>query len=142
MANRKTDTTKSKWLAYTFLIGLTPIFARLLVWLTSKGDSVSAVSASDLVSFGLVLHVSNINELEHLSRVDKDWKTIQNGVSIIFIALYSVLYTAILIGDKNTEIIEQDAILYSVTALSFVSTALSLSIFHRISAQKPRVAKP
>lgn len=138
----KTNSSKSKWLAYTFLIGLIPIFARLLIWVTATDGIVPAFAAADFVSFGLVLHVSNINELEHLSAIDKGWKTIQNGVSIIFIALYSVLYAVLLVGDKNAGLVDAAATLYCVVTLSGVSTLLSLSIFHRISAPIKRGAQP
>lgn len=69
----------SKWLAYTFLVGLIPVLMRLLAWAVTTPDHVSPFAPQDLVAFGLVLHVSIINELEHNSREDKDWKTIQNG---------------------------------------------------------------
>ncbi len=54
-------------------------------------------NASDFVAFGLILHISNINEIEHFNDNEKSWKTIQNGISIGFISLYSVLFTAYLL---------------------------------------------
>lgn len=85
---------KIKWLIYTVLVGLIPILSRLIVWVVTKEGSVDLLSPSDFVAFGLVLHISNINEIEHFSGVEREWKTSQNGISIAFIAFYSVRATA------------------------------------------------
>ncbi|MGJ7504439.1 hypothetical protein ACSFBF_29065 [Variovorax sp. ZT5P49] len=125
---------KSKWLAYTVLVGLIPILSRLLVWIIAKGNVLAPLAATDFVAFGLVLHISNINELEHFSSQNKSWKTVQNGISVIFIAFYSVLFAVLLIGEKNPNLIDAQAMLFCVAALAVASFFLSLSIFHRISA--------
>lgn len=125
--------SKSKWLAYTVLVGLIPILTRILVWITTKSGTVNVVMASDFIAFGLVLHISIINELEHLSATDRGWKTIQNGSSVIFIALYSALYSLILVGERNQALIDNAVMLNSAASLSFVSLVLSLTVFHRIS---------
>jgi uncharacterized membrane protein YkgB len=125
---------KTKWLAYTVLVGLIPILSRIFVWLTAKPDTMHLLAATDFVAFGLVLHISNFNELEHVSTErHKEWKTIQNGVSLIFVALYSVLYAILLIGEKNPSLIDMKSMLTCVMALASVSFVLSLSIFHRLS---------
>lgn len=125
---------KSKWLAYTVLVGLIPILSRLLVWSIASNDVVQPFAATDFVAFGLVLHISNINELEHVSSQSKPWKTVQNGVSVIFIALYSVLFAVLLLAEKTPRLINASAFLVCVAALAATSLVLSLSIFHRLSA--------
>lgn len=97
--------------------------------------------ASDFIAFGLVLHISIINELEHLSVLDKEWKTIQNGASVFFIALYSALYALTLVGEGNKGLINISVMLNSVCFLSFVSLVLSLSVYHRISKSSVRGKK-
>jgi hypothetical protein len=129
---------KTKWLAYTVLVGLIPIISRLFVWITAKSESMQLLAAPDFVAFGLVLHISNINELEHVSSErNKNWKTIQNGVSLTFVALYSVLYAVLLIGEKTPNLIDMKAMLICVISLAVVSLLLSLSIFHRLSKLMP-----
>jgi len=125
---------KSKWLAYTVLVGLIPILSRLLVWSIASNEVVLPFAATDFVAFGLVLHISNINELEHVSSQSKPWKTVQNGVSVIFIALYSVLFAVLLLAEKNPNLINDSALLTCVAVLAATSLVLSLSIFHRLSA--------
>jgi hypothetical protein len=99
----------------------------------TKSGVIPAISASDFISFGLILHISNINEIEHIEPSDKSWKTIQNGTSITFIALYSVLFGLLLFKDASTNIIDQIAIERSSIGLAIVSFIISFSVFHRIS---------
>lgn len=121
---------KIKWLIYTVLVGLIPILSRSLAWLVTNAGAVEFLSPSDFVAFGLVMHISNINEIEHFNNVGKSWKTIQNGISIAFIAFYSVLYSFTLVGDKIVDIL---AITYCSIFLAFVSFLISYSVYDRIS---------
>jgi hypothetical protein len=125
MGNRKI-----KWLIYTVLVGLIPILSRLIVWAVTKEGSVNLLSPSDFVAFGLVLHISNINEIEHFSGVEREWKTAQNGISIAFIAFYSVLFALTLVGDG---IVDVAAITICTIILSLVSFLISYSVYDRIS---------
>lgn len=130
--------SKSKWLAYTFLVGLIPVLTRLLTWATTTTGAVSPLAAPDFVAFGLVLHISVINELEHLPAKEKDWKTIQNGTSLIFITLYSALYALTIIGEKSANLIDAAVMLRSSMVFAAVSSLLSLSAFHRLSKLSSR----
>jgi hypothetical protein len=125
--------SKSKWLAYTFLVGLIPVLTRLLAWVTTTTGSVSPLAAPDFVAFGLVLHISVINELEHLPAKEKDWRTIQNGTSLIFITLYGALYAMTIIGERSANLIDATVLLRSSIAFATVSSLLSLAAFHRLS---------
>lgn len=121
---------KIKWLIYTVLVGLIPILSRLIVWVVTKEGSVDLLSPSDFVAFGLVLHISNINEIEHFSGVEREWKTSQNGISIAFIAFYSVLFALTLVGET---IVDVQAITICTIVLSIVSFLISYSVYDRIS---------
>lgn len=121
---------KIKWLIYTVLVGLIPILSRLIVWTVTKEGSVNLLSPSDFVAFGLVLHISNINEIEHFSGVEREWKTAQNGISIAFIAFYSVLFALTLVGEN---IVDVTAITICTIVLSTVSFLISYSVYNRIS---------
>lgn len=125
--------SKSKWLAYTVLVGLIPIASRLLTSLITKGDAVKLFAPADIIAFGLVLHISNVNEIEHVSLKDKSWKTAHNGASLFFIAIYSVLYAFTLLEEGASSFIDPKGLLYCSAILSTVSLLLSLSIFHRLS---------
>ena len=125
---------KIKWLMYTVLVGLLPILSRLMVWAVTKEGTVNLWSPSDFVAFGLVLHISNINEIEHFSGLGKNWKTIQNGISIVFIVVYSVLFALTLIGERIGEsLININAITLCTMVLSVVSFLISYSVYDRIT---------
>ncbi|WP_313597127.1 hypothetical protein [Psychrobacter sanguinis] len=125
MGNKKT-----KWLIYTVLVGLIPIIARFFAWLVTKQGTVDLLSASDFVAFGLVLHISNINEIEHFSGLEYKWKTVQNGVSVMFIAFYSVLLALNLLGEN---IVDTKTMTNCTMLLASISFAISYSVYDRIS---------
>lgn len=125
---------KIKWLIYTVLVGFLPILSRLIVWLVTSKGTIDLFSAPDFVAFGLVLHISNINEIEHYTE-DKSWKTAQNGISIAFIAFYSVLFALTLLGGSDSSI---DVKTTKVCAmfLAAVSFSISYSVYDRLSKAK------
>ena len=88
---------------------------------------------ADFVAFGLILHISNINEIEHFNDSEKSWKTIQNGISIAFISFYSVLYACSILGQSNPGLINVKTITYFSLGLSLVSFLISFSVYDRIS---------
>ncbi|MDO6681204.1 hypothetical protein Q4551_02790 [Oceanobacter sp. 5_MG-2023] len=136
------ENKKIKWLIYTVLVGLIPIISRFLVWGVTQSGIVNLLAASDVIAFGLILHISNINEIEHLSDSDKSWKTIQNGTSILFIALYSVLFCLTMLSEGISGFVDSQVIKLCVIALALISFSISFSVFHRISnIQKSEVAQ-
>ena len=130
------ENKKIKWLIYTVLVGLIPALSRLLVWLVTQSGTVSLLATSDFIAFGLILHISNINEIEHISDNNKSWKTIQNGTSILFIAFYSVLLTLVMLSEGAPSLIDANVIKTCTVILAFVSFLISFSVFHRISNVK------
>lgn len=127
------ENKKIKWLIYTVLVGLIPILSRFLVWTVTPPGTLNLLMASDFISFGLVLHISNINEIEHLSDEDKSWKTTQNGVSIVFIAFYSVLFALVMMSEGIPTLVDALVIKICAICLALVSFLISFSVFHRIS---------
>lgn len=124
---------KVKWLIYTVLVGLIPVVLRALLWAISPDQTVDLFSASDFVAFGLILHISNINEIEHFNDLEKSWKTFQNGTSIFLITVYSFLFAAYLFGQANPGKINIGTVRTISMILSGVSFYLSFSVYDRIS---------
>lgn len=124
--------TTVRWLVYTCLIGLIPVLARLLIWIVSK-SGVDPVSIGDLVTFGLVLHVSNIQQVNSSYVDDKIWKDIHTGSSSVFVVMYSIL---MLTSMTNIPNFNYTAILQISIALSIVSFLLSFAIFYRFSMEQ------
>lgn len=123
------QSSKRKWLIYTVMVGLIPVVARAIVWMITKPGTLEIIAAADFIAFGLVLHISNINEIEHVSTVDRDWKTTQNGFSIMFIACYSVLFAFALLDES---VVSRPGMLYLSVLLAVVSFVISYSIFYHL----------
>ena len=124
--------TKTKWLMYTVLVGLIPIFCRPVVWLISQNRTIELLNPADIVVFGLILHISNINKIEHLND-SAQWKTAHNGISVAFIVGYAVLLTAYLFGQSNPELVDIDVMRYVAGVLGIISFLLSFAIHSRTS---------
>lgn len=124
---------KIKWLIYTVLVGLIPVLSRALIWFISQNRTMDFFNAADFVAFGLILHISNINEIEHFNDPEKSWKTMQNGISIVFISFYSVLFACSLLGQANPGLIDVGAIKYAAIVLSLTSFGISYSVYRRIA---------
>ena len=127
---------KIKWLIYTVLVGLIPVLSRALIWFISQNRTIDFFNASDFVAFGLVLHISNINQIEHFNNLEKSWKTIQNGLSIAFISFYSVLFACTLLGQSNPGLINVRAITGFSIGFSFVSFLMSFTVYDTISKRE------
>ena len=118
---------KAKWLMYTVALGLLPALLRLMIGLTSPDKNIDLLNAIDFILFGLILHISNINELEHFNDSEKSWKTIQNGTSLVFVALYCGLYVSHLHGGAGLV-----PLIVSIS-LGIVSLAISFTVYNRTS---------
>ena len=125
---------KAKWLIYTVLVGLIPFIARLIIYLSLKDKNIEfLLHEVDFIMFGLILHITTINELEHFESDDKPWKTVQNGLSIIFIIAYAVIFGLSCIHSVNPEMFEKPVMIWSSISLSLISLLISYSTCDRIS---------
>jgi hypothetical protein len=75
---------------YTLGVGLLPAAIRLIAYDIS-GGSTDPFFSGDLITLGLVIHVSMINEIEDISSQRFQFKTVYNGLSILFITVYGFL---------------------------------------------------
>ena len=129
MADRKIN-----WLIYTALVGLIPAILRLLVWLVSREHDAELVNAADFMIFGLVLHISIINEIQHFhDDALRSWKSFQNSVSVAFISFYSCLLACYLLGESNPGLIDNQIIKLLSVTLGMVSFVLSYNVYNKVS---------
>ena len=99
---------------------------RLLVWCVTYGGILEPFVAQDFISFGFILHVAIINEIEHAVRIAKGEKSVQNGIAILLIVCYSTLSAAILVGP---DVLEMDKVLLFSTCLATVSLVSGLMAY-------------
>ena len=120
---------------YTVLVGLIPVLLRMLIWgISQNRNSLDFLNAIDLIVFGLILHISNINEIEHFNEEVKSWKTFQIGTSIAFIIFYSVLFASYILGESSPGLVNFDYLKNIAISLSVASFIISFSVYNRISS--------
>lgn len=124
----------TKWLMYTVVIGLIPIILRFFLYFTlSNNYSINIISLSDIAIFGLIIHISIINELEHYS--DKNWKIKQTVVSMLFIIIYSFLFALITFSNEVLVIFDKN-ITILIILMSFVSFFIGYSVHYNSSLKE------
>lgn len=129
------DSRKTRWLIYTVIIGLLPVIIRALLWLVTKDSSMELLNISDVIIFGLIIHISIINELEHSNEVS-EWKTKHNGISLLFITVYSALFALIILSTEMSPMIDKNNITILVILMSVVSFLIGYSVHYNNSLQK------
>lgn len=119
-----------KWYVYTVAIGLLPMLMRFVAYsVTTVG--IQPLSVSDVICFGLVLHVSMISQAEDVEGVNPLWHTVNHGVSVTAVAIYSVLYAISVIGEK-VNAIDQKLMLYGSLILAATSLIIGSVVLHAL----------
>lgn len=126
---------KTKWFVYTVLVGLIPFLARMMIFLFSSDKVASSlINECDFVLWGLILNIASINELEHLDFANlKPWKTFQNGVSIMFIVMYGVIFAVSIISVQNPQLFDTNRIQLGAVILGLASLLSGYSVADRLS---------
>jgi hypothetical protein len=122
--------TKAKWMIYTVLLGLTPVIGRYLIYAVSSVPA-PRFSAGDVISFGLVLVITNINILEHQDV--HPWKTMSIGVSVVLAILFAMLFAAMCFQEVNQNTIDLRMIKIVSVVLSGSCLLFSYAIIDRVS---------
>jgi glucan phosphoethanolaminetransferase (alkaline phosphatase superfamily) len=128
----------TNWICYTVLIAMIPILLRFLASISIR--NINILSPADFIAFGLVLHISMINALEHM-RGDNTWKSICNAISILAMVLYGGLMFALLILESGINNISSKSILTSSIILASCSFILCFFAFYRLSKRESYLQK-
>lgn len=126
---------KTKWLIYTVIIGLIPFLIRTFITLFDKAGTFDYwLNETDFIVLGLVLNLTNINELEDKDLDNKIWKTKNIGVSVIFITIFAAIFAIVAYADfkANTDI-NKPMVKGCSIVLALVSFIFSYSIFNRLT---------
>ena len=129
---------KTKWLIYTVLIGLIPFLIRTFIALFDKTGTIEYwLNETDFIILGLVLNLTNINELEDKDFEDKVWKTKNIGFSVVSIALFSAILAIVTYSDfKTNPDLNKVTVKTCSIVLTLVSFIFSYSIFNRLNTIK------
>jgi len=126
---------KTKWLIYTVLIGMIPFLIRTFIALIDTTATFDYwLNSTDFIVLGLVLNLTNINELEDKIFDDILWKTKKIGYSVVSIALLSAILAIVTYTDfkKNPDLNEFTIKICSIS-LAVVSLIFSYSIYNRLN---------
>ena len=126
---------RTKWLIYTVLIGLIPFFIRSFISLIDKTATIDYwLNETDFIILGLVLNLTNINELEDRTFDDMLWKTKKIGFSIISIAFFSAILAIVTYTDfKKNPDLDRMILKECSIVLAIVSFIFSFSIYNRLN---------
>ena len=129
---------RTKWLIYTVCVGLIPIIIRFFIyWFSNNITSIEYVfNETELITFGLILHLTNLNELEDRIDLDRSWKTKKIGTSVILMVVLSVLLGIAYLADANPEGLKIDRvkIKWSAGVLDVITFVISFFIHNRLNA--------
>ncbi|GBF52075.1 hypothetical protein LPTSP4_36130 [Leptospira ryugenii] len=116
--------TKRRWLLYTVIVGLIPMFARLIAFAIFKKAQLSILlSESDIITFGLVLGISNIQEFGPQRNTNITAETIF-AISILYVIFCSLMlivsiYSIIEPNAVRPEIIQAGSAIGSISILLY-----------------------
>jgi hypothetical protein len=120
------ETRRLRWIVYTVMVGFIPIVSRGFAWPVTRDGAVEPVAASDFVALGLILQISTINEMEH-ANASAALRTVQHGLAVMFISIYSALYAFVLVGDT---IVDTVALGRCAIGLALLSLFLNCTFYY------------
>ena len=123
----------TKWLIFTVLLGVVPILARLVVSLVVTAPGAPRYDAGDLIAFGLLLVVTDINYLEHQQNVDPTWKTTRIGFALVLALLLAVLFTAMCFNNATPNVVDGLKLEFGAVGVLIVSAVFSVDVVLRLS---------
>lgn len=118
------------WFIYSVILAASPMLCRLLI--ASLASGIRLISESDIVTFGLILAVTNISALEISSIAEESWKRMGMGLSVVFVILLSVLFTITCFCELPAHPISETMVFRGALLLSFSSAVLSFGIWNRL----------
>jgi hypothetical protein len=118
------------------LLALSPVIFRLAIAAFVAGKGVRWVSTGDVVTFGLILAITNISGLETSTPLDDPLRTLHVGLSLLLVGLFTLLFTVSCFMELPAHPIHEDYVLYGATFVSTISVGFSYMVWSRILAMK------
>ena len=126
-----------KWGIYTVLLALTPVLMRLLiVMLATPNSNAQWLKEGDIISFGLILAITNISALEHDTASEPDWKTKHIGLSLLLIAAFATLFAVTCFEEIAPNSFAQPRLLWAAITLSVACVLYSYAVWSRLLASR------
>jgi len=123
---------KMLWLIYTVLFGMVPIFMRLLASGLVNGGKIPWIAASDIISLGIVLHISLLAEIRYSDTEEAAWKKQVAGISVLAVAFYAVMYVFSLLAEVYKDI-DSFFVLMTSVGMAICSFAMCWAVYDRLT---------
>lgn len=120
-----------RWFLLTVVVGLIPFSIRASLTFVINNNSLSEyITVSDIVAFGLVLTTTNLNAIVTELNVSQNIMMINTALSVVFLAIFSVLYSLSLLVESQPEIISLARLKFLCLASSAVYLVFSAAVWH------------
>lgn len=128
------STIKLRWLIYTVAVGLIPLAIRALIYLCTREATLGfALNASDLVALGLVVSVTNLNEIDRVRVNDERWKEKCKGISIVAIVLFAGMLMMADMAELGGSPVIMERMKWLLILLNFAILSISASLYDRLA---------
>ena len=132
---------KTQWLIFTVLMGLMPIISKLFIIISLSNKQWDVLfNEVDFATFGLILSVTNLNELQNkIFENDTKWRMWRIGISISLIIIFAVIFALSSLADlyatsnKGDNFFDVNGLRISAIFLSFCTLIFSYSIYHKVN---------
>lgn len=125
---------KLRWFIYTVLVGLIPMLSRLCIYLFVKGVPPDfLLNPTDYLLFGLVLNVTNLNDLNQKKRILDSWFLAANGISILLIIAFAILLCLSMLAEIQKDLFNIVSMQKASMGFSIASFLWSFSIYFKLS---------
>ena len=125
---------KLRWFIYTVLVGLIPMLSRFCIYIFVKSVPQDfLLNPTDYLLFGLVLNVTNLNDLNQKKRILDSWFLAANGVSILLIIAFAILLCLSMLAEIQKDLFNIGSMQKVSMGFSVASFFWSFSIYFKLS---------
>lgn len=128
---------KTNWFIYTVIAGLIPLFVRFLIYIISTDKPfVFVLNIVDITLYGLILLITNINELEggedSFSKTSRRWYI---GLSVMQIVLFAALLGITYSSEGTVNSFDHNKMRILSIIMTSASFIMSFSIYIRFKSE-------
>lgn len=115
------------------MLSLMPVIVRSIIAVVQDPVPNVVLDPGDLIGFIIALAVTNINLLEHESKVEPKFKTTVIGLSLTHFAIAAALFATLSFGATKTISLSRPKLLMATILISFSSLLLSFVSADRLA---------
>lgn len=125
-----------RWFLYTVCVGSLPILIRLFIYFLVEENSLEIISIGNVAFFGLVLHISNLNQMEYHVIKNETWRQKTVFTSLMFVIIFSIIFTLYFIDEATMLIIDAYKLQVTAILMTVLTLIYSISVNGALSSLK------